>query len=151
MTAPAVCETEREMVFHQRGVSRRFVAVAVFAALTVVGCAETPRTATNFCRVLAERIDEIVAPPKTQQDVEQLVDHYSRLAEVAPLEVEADFLALREIFAAAADVNVNDPQSLQAVADASYAAEAAADRAAMYVATTCGVDLSTGLAVDRTP
>lgn len=135
------------MGFHSRGVMRRAVTVAVFLGVVALGCAETPRTATNFCRVLADRIDEITTPPTSNGDVDRLVEHYGRLAEVAPLEVEADFIALRDVFVAASKVNVGDTESVQALADAAYAAEASADRAAMYAAATCGVDLSTGFAV----
>jgi len=135
------------MGFHSRGVMRRAVTVAVFLGVIALGCAETPRTATNFCRVLADRIDEMTTPPTSNGDVDRLVEHYGRLAEVAPLEVEADFIALREVFVAASKVNVGDTESVQALADAAYAAETSADRAAMYAAATCGVDLSTGFAV----
>ena len=135
------------MGFHSRGVMRRAVTVAVFLGVVALGCAETPRTATNFCRVLADRIDEITTTPTSNGDVDRLVEHYGRLAEVAPLEVEADFIALREVFVAASKVNVGDTESVQALADAAYAAETSADRAAMYAAATCGVDLSTGFAV----
>ena len=135
------------MGFHSRGVMRRAVTVAIFLGVIALGCAETPRTATNFCRVLADRIDEITTTPTSNGDVDRLVEHYSRLAEVAPLEVEADFIALRDVFVAASKVNVGDTESVQALADAAYAAEASADRAAMYAAATCGVDLSTGFAV----
>jgi hypothetical protein len=135
------------MGFHSRGVMRRTVTVVVFLSVVALGCAETPRTATNFCRVLADRIDEMTTPPTSNGEVDRLVEHYGRLAEVAPLEVEADFIALREVFVAASKVNVGDADSVQALADAAYAAEASADRAAMYAAATCGVDLSTGFAV----
>jgi hypothetical protein len=135
------------MGFHSRGVMRRAVTVAVFLGVIALGCAETPRTATNFCRVLADRIDEMTTPPTSNGDVDRLVEHYGRLAEVAPLEVEADFIALRDVFVAASKVNVGDADSVQELADAAYAAETSADRAAMYAAATCGVDLSTGFAV----
>ena len=59
------------------------------------GCAETPRTATNFCRVLAERIDDITTPPTSNAEVQELIGHYDRLVEVAPIEVEDDLAAKR--------------------------------------------------------
>ncbi len=121
--------------------------VALAGAVLLVGCAETPRTATNFCRVLAERIDEMVEPPTDNQAVSRLIDHYSRLAEVAPLEVEDDIVTLRDLFIAASQVNVNDPASVQAVADAAYEADKAAEDAGIYAGATCGVDISTGFAV----
>ena len=119
----------------------------VFATCAVSSCAETPRTTTNFCRVLGERIDEIVAPPTNNDEIERLIDHYDRLADVAPLEVQADLLTIRDLFIAAADIDVDDPASVQNVADLAYLAEQAAEDAGIYVGATCGLDLSTGLAV----
>lgn len=122
--------------------------VAIFVGVSLLAsCAQTPRTATNFCRVLADRIDEITEPPTDNAGVDRLIEHYSRLAEVAPLEVEDDIATLRDLFIAASQVNVNDPESVQAVADAAYGAEKAAEDAGIYAGATCGVDLSTGFAV----
>ncbi|MFZ9401957.1 MAG: hypothetical protein ACO28X_05115 [Ilumatobacteraceae bacterium] len=117
---------------------------------TSTACAETPRTATNFCRVLADRIDDITTTPTSNSEIQRLIEHYDRLVEVAPIEVEADLATLRDLFVLASQVDVNDPASVQAVADAAYAAERAADDAGVYAGATCGVDLSTGFAV-QTP
>ena len=124
--------------------------VLVATALASAGCAETPRTATNFCRVLADRIDEMVVPPTYNDDVARLVEHYTRLAEVAPLAIEDDFVTLRDLFVAASEVRAADEASVQAVADLAYEAELAAQEAGIYAAATCGLDLSTGLSVDVT-
>ena len=115
--------------------------------LTLVACTETPRTATNFCRVLAYRLTELTTAPTNNDDVQLLIEHYDRLVEVAPVEVEDDLATIRDLFVQASEVKVNDPASVQAVADAAYAAERAAQDAGIYVGITCGVDLSTGLAV----
>lgn len=115
--------------------------------LTLVACTETPRTATNFCRVLADRLTALTTAPTNNDDVQQLIEHYDRLVEVAPVEVEDDLATIRDLFVQASEVKVNDPASVQAVADAAYAAERAAQDAGIYVGITCGVDLSTGLAV----
>jgi hypothetical protein len=124
------------------------MSLATAALVTAfAGCAETPRTATNFCRVLAERIDDITTPPTSNAEVQELIGHYDRLVEVAPIEVEDDLAAIRNLFVLASDVDVNDPTSVQAVADAAYGAERAAEDAGIYVGTTCGVDLSSGFAV----
>lgn len=111
-------------------------------------CAETPRTATNFCRVLADRVAEMVEPPTDAAGVERLIEHYSRLAEVAPLEIENDIVTLRDLFVAASEVDANDPASVQALADRAYGADQAAEEAGIYAGATCGIDLSTGLAVE---
>jgi len=114
----------------------------------VVSCAETPRTATNFCRVLAEQIDEMVEPPIDDVGVRRLIEHYTRLADVAPLEVEDDIVTLRDLFIAASEVDTTDPASVQALADLAYEADKAAEDAGIYVGATCGTDLSTGFAVE---
>jgi hypothetical protein len=111
-------------------------------------CAETPRTATNFCRVLADRVAEMVEPPTDAAGVERLIEHYSRLAEVAPLEIENDIVTLRDLFVAASEVDANDPAGVQALADRAYGADQAAEEAGIYAGATCGIDLSTGLAVE---
>ena len=116
-------------------------------AIASSACAATPRTATNFCRVLADRIDDITTPPVSNAEVQRLIGHYDRLVEVAPIEVEDDLATLRNLFVLASDIDVNEAASVQAVADAAYAAERAAEDAGVYVGATCGVDLSTGFAV----
>lgn len=128
-------------------VGRIVAGLAGVALLGLTACAETPRTATNFCRVLTERIDDITTPPASTADVQRIIEHYSRLVEVAPLEVEADLTTIRDLFVTASRVNTDDQASVQAVADAAYRAELAAEDAGVYVGATCGLDLSTGLAV----
>ena len=117
------------------------------AALLFTACAETPRTATNFCRVLSDRIGLITTPPASNDDVQRLIEHYDRLVEVAPLEVEDDLATIRDLFIAASQVNASNAESVQKVADAAYNAERAAEDAGIYVGAVCGLDLSTGLSV----
>ena len=141
------CENETAMMLLKRCVHGLTKAAALISLLALAACAETPRTATNFCRVLADRIDEMTEPPTDNASVNRLIDHYSRLAEVAPIEVEDSIVTLRDLFIAASKVNVNDPESVQAVADLAYQADGAAEAAGIYAGATCGVDLSTGFAV----
>lgn len=124
------------------------VAVGLLLVATLASCAETPRTATNFCRILADRIDEMVETPTDNADVQRLIEHYTRLAEVAPLEVEDDIVTLRDLFIAASEVDATDEASVQALADLAYGADQAAEEAGIYAGATCGIDLSTGLAVE---
>ncbi len=130
-----------------RAVGRLVGGLVAVALLGLSACAETPRTATNFCRVLADRIDDITTPPASNDDVQRLIDHYERLAEVAPLEVQDDLVTIRDLFITASRVDTDDEASVQQVADAAYAAERAAQDAGIYVGATCGLDLSTGLAL----
>ena len=74
------------------------------------------------------------------------VRRFERLNEIAPLEVEEDWQALTALMRAARDVDANDTQSVQALVDLSYATEKSATAASAWVLSTCGVDISTGLA-----
>lgn len=122
----------------------------VSVALLVVAlgaCRSTPRTAQNFCRQLAKELPGIAEPPVTDDQITQAVRRFERLNEIAPLEVEEDWQALTALMRAARDVDANDTQSVQALVDLSYATEKSATAAAMWVASTCGVDIATGLAI----
>lgn len=127
-----------------------FVGLTVLATVTT-SCAETPRTATNFCRQLALEVPAITQPTATPAEVSQMLDRYKRLGKVAPLAIEQDWKSLTELLTVASRANPNDAESVQAVVDMSYATEKAADAAAKWIRETCGVDISTGLSVGPTP
>jgi hypothetical protein len=127
------------------------VAATVFTFVAITSsCAETPRTATNFCRQLALEVPEITQPTATPE-VSQMLDRYKRLAKVAPLAIEDDWKSLTELLSVASRANPNDAESVQAVIDMSYATQKAADASAQWIRETCGVDISTGLSVGPTP
>jgi len=129
---------------HRPARSGRFLATLAAAVVLVTGCASTPRTATNFCRVLDARRAQIAVTPTTSGDITRLVADYEELVAVAPIEVESDLRVLLELFRLASNVNADDAEEVQRLADLSYGAEKAADDAASWVAATCGFDLSTG-------
>jgi hypothetical protein len=82
--------------------------------------------------------------PSSNADINRLVSDYEAIVAVAPIEVEADLRVLLELFRLASNVNTDDAEQVQRLADLSYGAEKAADDAASWVAATCGFDLSTG-------
>jgi hypothetical protein len=123
------------------------VVVSVFA---VVACGSTPRTATNFCRQLEKEISGMTEAPVTPSAINELVERYERLLEVAPLAVEDDWRALTEMLRKTADVDAADEESIQAVVDEAYATERSAQDAQQWVVTTCGIDISSGAAVTPT-
>ncbi len=130
---------------------RKTVPGLVLFVTVASACAETPRTATNFCRQLALEVPAITQPTATPAEVSQMLDRYKRLGKVAPLAVEKDWQALTELLTVASRVNPNDAESVQAVVDMSYATEKSAAAAAKWIRETCGVDISTGLSVGPTP
>ncbi|MDA0286000.1 MAG: hypothetical protein O3B92_01345 [Actinobacteria bacterium] len=127
------------------------IATALALATAAGSCAETPRTATNFCRQLALEVPAITQPSATAAEVSQMLDRYKRLGKVAPLEIEEDWKSLTELLTVASRVNPNDAESVQTVIDMSYSTEKAAGAAAKWIRETCEVDISTGLNVGPTP
>lgn len=119
-------------------------------ALAVAACGSTPRTATNFCRQLQEEISGMTESPVTPGAINELVERYERLLEIAPLAVEDDWRALTEMLRLTADMDASDESSIQAVVDEAYATERSAQDAQQWVVTTCGVDISNGAAVTPT-
>ncbi len=136
--------TRRHMTVRRQTHPGFLLGTLATVAVLVAGCASTPRTATNFCRVLDARRAEIAVTPTTSGDIARLVDDYEQLVAVAPLEVESDLRVLLELFRLASNVIADDAEQVQRLADLSYGAEKAADDAAAWVAATCGFDLSTG-------
>lgn len=131
--------------------------IAVFGVLlsgfVVSACSDNTRTGSNFCKRLQDELPAITQPMESQGDVRSMVSRYKRLLDVAPLTIEEDFRVLVTLLELAADSNPNDPDSLQEVADASYAANTSALQVSKWVYDTCAVDFATGMNVapPRTP
>ena len=129
----------------------RPIATKVFVALStaalLVACSNNTRTGSTFCARLQDELPGINAPMETQSDVGRMVSLYKRLLEVAPLEIEDDFRILTALLDDAAKANPNDPESLQEISDAAYAANTSALAVADWVYDTCAVDFATGMNV----
>ncbi len=141
----------RQCVRSQTRMATRVAATVFTVIVLTTACAETPRTATNFCRQLDLEVPEITQPTATPAEVSQMLDRYKRLGKVAPLAIEDDWKSLTELLTIASRANPNDAESVQAVIDMSYATAKAADASAKWIRETCGVDISTGLSVGPTP
>jgi len=131
--------------------TRRFLRQApVVTALAVVliSCGGPQRTGTNFCRQLAQELPAIGQPMATTQEVAAMVARYERLLEVAPLTIEKDLAVLTDVLQQAEKVNPNDPAQLQALADASYAANQSSLTVRDWVKSTCAVDITTGVTIE---
>ncbi|MEY3805968.1 MAG: hypothetical protein RIR69_780 [Actinomycetota bacterium] len=126
--------------------ARRFLKLAPLIVLIGVAtsCGAPQRTGTNFCRQLANEIPEIGQPMSTPQQVSAMVDRYERLLRVAPLAIEKDLAVLTELIRQAEKSNPNNPDDLQSLADASYAANQSSLTVRDWVKSTCAVDITTG-------
>jgi hypothetical protein len=85
---------------------------------------------------------------QTPQEVSAMVERYERLLERAPLTIEKDMAVMTDLLQQAAKVNTNNPEEVQAVADASYAANQSALQVRDWVKSTCAVDISSGLNIE---
>jgi hypothetical protein len=85
---------------------------------------------------------------QTPKEVSAMVDRYERLLERAPLTIEKDMAVITDLLQQAAKLNTNNTQEVQAVADASYAANQSALQVRDWVKSTCAVDISSGLNIE---
>lgn len=122
------------------------MAVAALS-IALVACGSNGRTGTNFCRQLQSELPEIGEPIRNTSDASAMVRRYKRLLKVAPLTIQDDFTAITNVLDMAAAANPNKTDELQEVADAAYAANAAARNVVAWVKDTCAVDISTGVSV----
>lgn len=131
--------------------TRRFLRqapVVLALAVVLISCGGPQRTGTNFCRQLAQELPAIGQPMATTQEVAAMVARYERLLEVAPLTIEKDLAVLTDVLQQAEKVNPNDPAQLQALADASYAANQSSLTVRDWVKSTCAVDITTGVTIE---
>jgi hypothetical protein len=120
--------------------------VSASACVAIISACSSPaRTATNFCRQLANELPEIADLPATDEQISDAVQRYERLLEVAPLEIEKEFESLTALMRAARDVDAADPESVQALVELTYSSEKDALASSAWVLATCGVDLSLGI------
>lgn len=137
---PKVKSTQR-----QPNVWRRVAIVASGVALvgmSVSACAEKKRDATQFCRQLAIELPGLRAPLQNQSDIDQMVERYRRLGDVAPLSVSKDWNILTALLEESAKVDTGDAAELEELAKSAYAKNTAAQQALAWTRDTCGVDLS---------
>jgi hypothetical protein len=119
---------------------RPIVAVVCVMALgpALVACSNDDTGAGAFCSALRERMSVIATQVADAAGIDALVETYEELDERAPLAIEEPWGALTDLVRTAATVAPDDADSVQALADAAYAAERSARAVATWVAQTCG-------------
>jgi hypothetical protein len=130
--------------------TRRLTTWATVVALTLglSACGGASRTGTSFCRQLARELPAIAQRMQTSKEVNAMVDRYQRLLERSPLTIEKDMAVITDLLQQAAKLNTNDPAEVQALADATYAANQSALQVRDWVKSTCAVDISSGLNIE---
>ena len=112
------------------------------AVIGLLGCGDSARrSAERFCGELIAHANEIKTPPKSAEEVPALITLYSKMGEVAPLDIEADWEKLYGNLKTANTVDVADPASTQQAADSAYATVRSATAVVTWAQQNCGLDL----------
>lgn len=114
------------------------LAVVSFVA---AACSDPDRSAEHFCGEIAREAPFLEGPFAEPGDIDALVKRYEKLNRITPLAIENEWNTITQLMKAASDVDPSDPRSRQDVADAAYKAERAARDVAIWVETTCGVQM----------
>ncbi len=115
-------------------------ALAIVIGLSGCGDAAT-RSSAKFCGELQAHANEIQTPPTKADEIPALITLYSKMGEVAPLEIEGDWELVYGSLKTANTVNAADPASVQQVADVAYGAQQSATNVANWAKNNCNVDL----------
>jgi hypothetical protein len=123
-------------------ISAGALALLISTGAGLAGCGNAAtRSTSQFCGELTAHAIQIQTPPTNVDEIPALITLYSKMGEVAPLEIEADWETLYGILKTAAAVDASDPASVQAVADAAYGGEHAATKVVQWAQDNCGVTL----------
>lgn len=131
----------------------RFAApVAAAVALTAfASCGGSPeRSASRFCSELDRQLPALQTTPAAAEDFETLLAAYEEVGEVAPLAVEEDWQRLTELVRAAMTAAIDDPESMQELAEQSYATERPYVRIAEWVSSNCGLTMPAAGGIETT-
>lgn len=127
---------------HLRRPTRFHLATGAALALVIglAGCGDaTTRSTSKFCGELQAHANEIQAVPSKATEVPALITLYSKMGEVAPLEIERDWVTVYGVLKTANTVKAGDPSSVQVAADAAYAANQAAVNVVNWAQANCGI------------
>ncbi|MCU1394331.1 MAG: hypothetical protein JWM34_2759 [Ilumatobacteraceae bacterium] len=115
-------------------------ALVLVAGLSACGDAAI-RSTSQFCGELKAHANEIQTPPAKADEIPALITLYSKMGEVAPLEIEGAWEKVYGSLKTANTVDANNPASVQAVADAAYDAQQSAAQVVTWAHDNCGIDL----------
>ena len=117
-------------------------ALAIALGVAAVGCGNAAaRSTASFCGELQAHDNEIRTPPAKADEIPALITLYSKMGEVAPLEIEGDWETVYGSLKTANTVDTNNSTSVQHVADVAYAAQQSATNVANWAKNNCNVDL----------
>ena len=118
-----------------------FVAVALAAAVTVLGSCDKGSRQDRFCKKLAADQSLLSVVPQDPGDLDAFVARYQQLANIAPLTIDDEWHTIADLVKAVATSDLSDPTTADRLRDQAVAATKAVDDVRAYAKTTCGVDL----------
>lgn len=138
--------TERMRFPAHRSGSPAFVAVTVvgtaIASLFVASCGGAPtRSSERFCGELIAHQTGIYTLPESPNAIPPIIALFSKMGEVAPLDIEQDWEAIYTILKTANTVDPTDPASVQSVTDAAIASQHSYEAVAAWALKTCDLVL----------
>lgn len=123
------------------GVRRRRVTL-IAVTLLAVSCGDgSDRSTGAFCDRLTTSVELLEGPLSTPEDLAALLLRYRELERVAPLSIEASWSRVTDLVEAAASVDRDDEEALEALAEQAFAADLAAREVATWAAERCGITL----------
>jgi hypothetical protein len=125
------------------GTLRRAVMVAGGFALglAVVACGDDRTRTERFCDRLRDGHTVLAALPPTPEGMQQVVDAYREVGEVAPLAIQEDWTVISSLISAAAAADPTDSAATDQVRAEAIAATQAIQRVTAFVFESCGVNL----------
>ena len=121
------------------------------AMIGLAGCgAAATRTSEKFCGELRAHASEIKSLPQKADQIPALITLYSKMDEVAPLDIQGDWEALYGNLKTAITVNVADPASVDKANATALATQRSATALVTWAQQTCGLALGpvAGVSVD---
>ncbi|MCU1399578.1 MAG: hypothetical protein JWN62_2687 [Acidimicrobiales bacterium] len=117
--------------------------VASGFGITMAGCGNAASRGTSqFCGELQAHAAQIQTPPEDADQIPALITLYSKMGEVAPLEIQGAWEKVYGILKTANTVNPSDPASVQAAADAAYGAQQSATDVVTWAHDNCAIELA---------
>ena len=124
----------------------RVVRNLAFAGLTLAfasSCSDgDPRSESAYCGLVARHSSDLNSPViETSLDIGRVLTAWRAVSDAAPIAIESEWKTMVDSMETAVTVDVEDPESMQKVADTARASEPAAKRVVSYTLERCGITI----------
>jgi len=116
-------------------------AVAVVAAVTVLGSCDKGSREDRFCKKLAEDQSLLAVVPQDPGDFDDFVARYRQLAAMVPLAIDDQWHTITSLVEDVATADLTNPAAADRLRDRAVAATKAVEQVRAYAQSTCGVNL----------